>query len=355
MPTALRLPKVLYVADSYQSHAIAAEAYQQALASLGALAARAEEAEVVVFHGEMRRLASLRKRLPSLARKYAVGMLVWESDRLRQDDERAVRQLDEVWTPSLYSAKALVCAHRRVYLLPHVIEDPVKPSASDEARVDAWLQSEAPSFDVLAIMPTHDPRKNAEALVRAVRNLREQVPSLRLVLKTPGGHCDDQPKLVRSTHTLTIHGRISRPCLEVLLRRAKLVVSAHRAEAWGLTLSDALRRRVPLVASAYSGNLSFMPLDGAFGVACDERRVGSHVAHVPFASDAIWGEPCPLSLEAQLLRACQEVSANSTRERTERGFRATRRYSATHLRLLLRARLRDLAHRLSTASPQKGV
>jgi hypothetical protein len=333
------LPRVLYLSDPWTSHAIAASAYREALSSLGALTDDPEQADVVVFHAEMRRLKRMRSLVPGLAHKHSVALLVWELDRLRAQDEQSVRAMDELWTPTLFSARALVPVHRRVYLMPHVVPAPLPVRPADAATVAGWLDGPTPTLDVLAIMPTDEARKNVDALARAVRALRAQVPQLRLVVKAPAAH---DVVVERGPGQLVLRGHVRRGVVAALLARAHVVASAHRAEGWGLTLSDALRRTIPLVCTDFGGQRAFAGPDNAYLVASRPVAVGAHAAKLPFDANALWAEPDPASLEAQLLAAIVAIRSHAHRDKGLAGLAAVRRYDSRRLRLLLAARLAAL-------------
>src|SRR6185369_7921579 len=77
----------------------------------------------------------------------------------------------------------------------------------------------------------------------------------RLILKT---NPIEKMSWSASPQVIALPDRLSGSQLNALYHLATAYVSAHHAEAWGLTLSDAMIFRKPVIATGYSGNLEYM-------------------------------------------------------------------------------------------------
>ena len=77
-------------------------------------------------------------------------------------------------------------------------------------------------------------------------------------------------------------------------------LSLHRAEGYGLQLADAMALGKPVIATGYSGNLTFMDADTAYPVDCTMTSVGAGCD--PYPADEQWAEP-DLDHAASLIRA----------------------------------------------------
>ena len=84
-----------------------------------------------------------------------------------------------------------------------------------------------------------------------------------------------------------------------LLELSDCLVSLHRSEGYGLNLIDAMAAGRPVVATGYSGNMSYMDEASAFLVPWTEVEVGPGAP--PYPADARWAQP-DLAAAAGILR-----------------------------------------------------
>ncbi len=103
-----------------------------------------------------------------------------------------------------------------------------------------------------------------------------------------------------------------------MLGLADCYVSLHRAEGFGLTMAEAMALGIPVIATAYSGNLDFMGEDTAYLVPATKARVGPEAP--PYPEDHVWAEP-DLDVAAELMRRVYE-SPEEARELAAVGQRA---------------------------------
>ena len=342
-----RLPRVWYLSDGYISLSAAAKGYQRALRELGCLTDDPERAEIVVLHRDLSRLERGLAALPGLRAKYTIGLLVWETNELPARLQPVIRALNEVWTPSLYSARAFIPLHRRVFAMPHAVEapGPVPPGAA--AEVDGWLASATPTFDVFCLGKVYDRRKNTSGVIAAVDRVASRIPGIRLIFKLDWSL---GRRIVRREHRcLYVHGYLSDAQMQALMARAAVVVSGHHAEGWGLNLSEALAMGTPVVATGYSGNLTFCSPRNSYLVGGALARVGKTESGT-FPPTSIWAQPSGLSLEEQLFAAYEQQGSPQQESMKRQGRRDVALYSPRHLRTLLKSRLREIGKQLGLRS-----
>lgn len=184
-----------------------------------------------------------------------IGKTVWEMSKLPRLWPELIRraQLDELWVPNLFNAELFAGLAPITRVVPHAHFD-----------ISLMPRCKTPSFTFYSIFQWQ-PRKNPEALITAfalefergeaqlllhsadadfaaTRNrVHEVVASLRI---------PHPPQIVVSTgfvkHAAEIH------------RMGDVYVAAHRAEGWGLPLSEAMLAGRPVVATGWSGNMAFM-------------------------------------------------------------------------------------------------
>ena len=75
--------------------------------------------------------------------------------------------------------------------------------------------------------------------------------------------------------------------------------SLHRSEGFGLTMAHAMAWGKPTIATAYSGNMSFMTRSTSYLVPYKLVEIGTGSA--PYPPEALWAEP-DLSAAARKMR-----------------------------------------------------
>ncbi len=164
--------------------------------------------------------------------------------------------VDEVWAPSRYTARALAGARAPVRVVPHplFLEDysGVRPAP----RAAAFQAVSLFDFNSSAA------RKNPDGTIAAFVRAFGDDPNVELTLKTQNGARFPQalaalraaaPPRVRIIDEVWPYSRV-----KDLIAGADVLISLHRAEGFGLTPAEAMALGVPVLATAYSGNLDFM-------------------------------------------------------------------------------------------------
>jgi glycosyltransferase involved in cell wall biosynthesis len=210
-----------------------------------------------IFHSDGPQTANLISSvLPHAAHAYRIGYWAWELPDPARDWSRSLGIIDEIWTPSTFSQASLSqLGGRPVEVVPHYV--PPRPARQ--------LRRNAP-FTVLAMADSRSSwsRKNPEGALRAFRAAFGASTAARLVLKL-GGRTKELLALEASLgHLLDcdnieiVRGHLTQTALATLYRDADVLLSLHRAEGYGLPMSEAMAHGVPVVATGWSGNLDFM-------------------------------------------------------------------------------------------------
>jgi glycosyltransferase involved in cell wall biosynthesis len=240
-----------------------------------------------VFHAGGPQTASLISSvLPHAATAYRIAYWAWELPDPPSDWAGCDRNVAEIWTPSQFSRASLarLCS-QPIHVVPHHI--PVR--AARRRCPDG-------PFTVLAMADSRSSltRKNPDGALRAFRTAFGTSNAARLMLKLSGRDeelqtfTDSHGDLLSGGNVAIVRGHLDHTELAVLYRSADVMLSLHRAEGFGLPMAEAMAHAVPIVATGWSGNLTFMS-------AADSYLVPYTLVAVDDASaiygSSFWAEP----------------------------------------------------------------
>lgn len=297
-----------YYLSDYISHRRAGEAYIACLRRMGhTLVSDPGESDLVVIHDSPHFYSRIMCDMPRDSGRKFVGYAVWETPQLPQRFIEGVALVDAVWTCSEFSRQAFL-PYVATFLLPHVVERP-KVSREDMAWVMERIgmpvtrREERDVFYFYTIVDTVNPRKNIATLLAAfAAAFPREEDRVRLVVKQYRA-----PQNLEAFSFVTdIPESLSDGQVAALHALCDAYVSSHHAEAWGLPLSEALSFGVPVIATAYSGNMEFMTPENSFLVPCTLGPVSAAMCRaLPelFHSDMTWADID----EAALARTLRQV------------------------------------------------
>jgi glycosyltransferase involved in cell wall biosynthesis len=261
------------------------------------------------------------RRSTLTAAQYLIGCWTVEAPVRSPKLLEILDSVDEIWTPSTYSAGLLRTATRRpVFVIPHSVLPRPDPSIG---RHDFGI-SHADFACLFAFSAlSGEVRKNAFGLIAAfaaaARGHAGGRPPL-LVLKVH--HADRSPAYMKELrrragelNSLLITRSLSRSEMDSLTALSDCIVSLHRAEGFGLHLAEAMALGKPVVATRFSGSLDFMNDENSILVDCDVRSVPMEAFHFQpeilelFAPSIVWGEPRPESAAAALRQVFNDESS----------------------------------------------
>ena len=234
---------------------------------------RMESPQTVVIHAnpdtiwKVLQLPSPQLDDRSFAARTCIGIWAWESpNTFRTAHLPAFAFFDEIWAPSEFARDAIArVSPIPVLCMPHAV--PLQTRAPD--RVAFGLQSDdfvfLCLFDALSQLVRKNPMAVISAFIAAFP--AKQAGRAKLVIKT---------KNLTEKLRQTLHAAIANhPAIfmfdqhldalqvQALLASSDVLVSLHRAEGFGLVLTEAMALGVPVMASAYSGNMTFMRADNS--------------------------------------------------------------------------------------------
>jgi len=225
--------------------------------------------------------------------RYTIGFWFWETEDFPSSMLPAFDYVDEVWVASEHIRKALLAVSPRPVT---TIPLPVSPPSYSKTITRGDLGVPAGflflfSFDFFSIME----RKNPLGLVNAFSRSFPPGSGAHLVIKTINGDKRlaelERLRMAAAHHPdiIVLDGYLTSDEKSALAALCDCYVSLHRAEGFGLTMSEAMSLGKPVIATGYSGNMDFMDEENAYLVPFLMRRVGP--GREPYLADGLWADP----------------------------------------------------------------
>jgi glycosyltransferase involved in cell wall biosynthesis len=238
--------------------------WHRKLAAQPMVPVRAEEGGTLILHLNPPELplAILAIGRSLLKSKRIVGYWHWELARVPLFWRFACSLVDEVLVPSRFVAGAFgpkpPCPVR-------VVTHPVRPPIPAPINRDHFGISEN-VFVCLVVfdMRSSMARKNPVGALKAFKAAFGDDPTAMLVVKVSGMETASQ-QMEELVAALTPHKNVmllqeiyTTEVVAALIQISDVLISLHRSEGLGLVIVEAMYLRVPVVATAYSGNMDFM-------------------------------------------------------------------------------------------------
>ena len=225
--------------------------------------------------------------------RHTAGYWFWELERFPSHLHAAFEHVDEVWTATRFVEQAVsAAAVRPVYRIPLPVQAGTTDRRFDRRHFglpEGFVFLFA--FDFLSVVERKNPLGLIDAFTRAFRP--DEGPTL--VIKTINGHLRlTELEYVRAaigdrTDIRLIDAYYSRDEQQALTKVSDCYVSLHRSEGLGLTLAEAMSLGIPVIATAYSGNLDFMTPENSFLVDYSTGHVPAGAQ--PYPAGTPWADP----------------------------------------------------------------
>jgi glycosyltransferase involved in cell wall biosynthesis len=247
--------------------------------------------------------------------RYNIGYFFWELDRPAYCHYLGMDLLDEIWVCSDYGAEIYSKDDhgKPVVNVGMCYEDiPGLTRAEGRAFVEGRFLFNAEHFVCLVAFDSFSfvQRKNPVTVLKAFQRAFEDVPEARLVIKTQNRDrvSDDvQVRIWDQVDTIVaadprmviLNETLSYPDLLRLKVGSDCYLSLHKSEGWGFGMIEAMNLGVPVLATAYSGNMDFCSAETAWLV--DYVETSLELGEYIFVrKGSRWAEPDVASAAAQL-------------------------------------------------------
>ena len=229
-----------------------------------------------------------------LTERHCIGIWAWESpNTFRREHVPAFELFDEIWAPSAF---ARACIARispiPVLCMPHAQAlSHARPRRAEFGLANSdWVFICA--FDGLSQLV----RKNPLAVIaafKAVFPLDDQERPVKLLIKTrnlkPLERAQLDAAIDNHPRISLIDAALDAATLQSLIASCDVLVSLHRAEGFGLLLSEAMALGVPVLASGWSGNLEFMDANNSILINTQPFELPADDGY--FSAGTRWQEP----------------------------------------------------------------
>lgn len=228
--------------------------------------------------------------------KKLINYLWYESNTIPKDWEEALKLFDEVWVDNefVYENVKSVC-HK--INLPIKIR-PIGTIFAQPADMKSFFSRE--KISVLNIFNVNSGiiRKNTIGIIDAFSNLPEEVKNKSdLIIKTNGkitATIDELEALSEKVGFTLINELMSDEEISGLINNCDIYISLHRTEGLGLLPLQAMSYGKPVIATGWSGNMSYMTDESAalidFQIKQDNRSFVTKSSNMVASDRALFKE-----------------------------------------------------------------
>ena len=258
---------------------------------------------------------------PLFDQTYNVGYWPWELSEWPSELKFCFESVDEIWALSTFNRDSLQkSTDKKVFCVP-LASPPAQVADHDRA----FFELDQDRFYFLNIFDFNSSmhRKNPLATVLAFLKAFQKDEKVGLIFKTLNLHsdnplCKEFLDVIHGDERIKILDReLPRESLAALIKLSDSYVSLHRAEGFGLPITEAMMLEKPVIVTAYSGNMDFTSDDNSYLV--KYNLVPVRVQQYHFAEPGNeWAEPDTTHAALRMLEVFHNPSLARQKARVAR-------------------------------------
>jgi glycosyltransferase involved in cell wall biosynthesis len=291
---------------------------------------------------------------------YNIGYFFWELPQAALCHHLALELLDEIWVSSEFNLKTYsALTDKPVTKVGMAVEDlPISRDGRDRTRSAYDLPLDATVFMTTFDTYSFISRKYPAASIRAfLAAFGRSAANVRLIIKTHNltavlGEPNARKLVMEIQDLVELDERLilidqTLPYAELLALKAACdcYVSLHRSEGWGFGALEAMQLGLPVIATAFSGNLEFCTDETAFNVPF--RPVYLKPNDYIFVQPGdFWAEPDVAAAAAMMQAVVDDPLAAAAKGSAAKAFVSTH-FSQKAVGLRYQARLMEIQQKIS--------
>lgn len=261
------------------------------------------------------------------SRAYNIGYFYWELDSPALCHYLGMELLDEIWVSTEYG----------VSIYQPEIDKPVTNVGmcyealdaidhdSSRALINQRFRLSGDEFLFLVAFDSYSfiQRKNPVGVLQAFQQAFEGIEDVRLIIKTQNrDNVSDTVQermwnridaiLARDPRIMVMNETLSYEALLQLKAASDCYISLHKSEGWGFGMIEAMNLHVPVVCTAYSGNMDFCSDETAWLVDYEEVALGPD-DYIFVRKGQKWAEPDVEDAAAKLRAVYSDPIARKAR------------------------------------------
>ena len=266
---------------------------------------------------------------------YNIGYFFWELDKPAYCHYLGMDLLDEIWVSTEYGVdiyrpdaqgKPVVNVGMCYEDNTDITREDARAFVNRRFRLDDTHYVCLVAFDSFSFVQ----RKNPVGVLQAFQKAFEGVPEARLIVKTQNRDSvfdpvqmqlwdrvdaimSADPRIVVMNETLSYHDLLR------LKAGSDCYISLHKSEGWGFGMIEAMNLGVPVVCTAYSGNMDFCTPETAWLVDYEENRLRPG-EYIFVRKDSKWAEPSVAHAATQLRAAFDDPDARRAKAEAAQAF-----------------------------------
>ncbi|RLA70448.1 MAG: hypothetical protein DRG30_09225, partial [Epsilonproteobacteria bacterium] len=236
---------------------------------------------------------------------YNIGYFYWELSTPAKCHSLGIDIVDEIWVSTDYGIRQYQPVADKPVTNVHMAYGEEEQESNEESRV-FLMDSYGFADDDFIFLTTFDSfsfiqRKNPIGVLRAFQAAFPVEESVKLIVKTHNRYRVQDPIQLKiweaidaiidmDDRIVLVNETFSYEDLLKFKKGADCYISLHRSEGWGFGMIEAMNLGLPIIATAYSGNMEFCNQENSWLVEYDEVYL-SEDDYIFVIPGQKWAEP----------------------------------------------------------------